>query len=39
MGIEFGTIHNLLRTYQHVLKLAYADAGSTAGTGAAHGRL
>lgn len=39
MSIEFGAIHNLVRTYQRVLKLEHSDASPAAGAGPEQDRV
>lgn len=39
MSIEFGAIHNLIRTYQRVLKLPHSESSPTAGAVAERDRL
>ncbi len=39
MSIEFGAIHNLVRTYQRALKLPHADAAPTSAANVEQDRL
>lgn len=39
MSIEFSAVHNLVRTYQRVLKLPHAESSPAAGVGAEQDRL
>lgn len=39
MSIEFGAIHNLVRTYQRILKLPHADAAPASAANAEYDRL